>query len=120
MKRACYKRKADRAKGNSKTGRSGRDGAHGGGPPARAALVFTDSAGHPDSGRVQGSTSGSSTRVLELGATNHIAARFQGFTAHAAQSRATGTLVRRESVTDNGHGRVSMDLGKGKTKARMV
>jgi len=38
MKRDCYKRKADEAKGKKKTGGGRRDGGHGGGPQAGAAL----------------------------------------------------------------------------------
>jgi len=61
VKRDCYNRKADKDKGKREYGRSGRDGSHGGGPQAGAALACTAWAGQPGSSKEHGSTSGSST-----------------------------------------------------------
>jgi len=120
MKRDCYKRKADEAKGKNKPGGGRRDGGHGGGPQAGAALAYTASAGQPGSSKAHGSTSGSSTWVLESGATNYMAAGDKGFTIKAAGSRAEITLANGDKVPIKGHGHVSMDVGKGNTKPRMV
>jgi len=120
MKRDCYKRRADEAKGKNKPGRGGRDGGHGGGPQAGAALANTASAGQPGSSKEHGSTSGSSTWVLDSGATNLMAAGDQGFTVQAAESGAKVTLANGDKVPIKGHGHVSMDVGKGNTKAQMV
>jgi len=61
VKRDCYNRKADKDKGKREYGRTGRDGGHGGGPQAGAALACTAWAGRPGSSKEHGSTSGSST-----------------------------------------------------------
>jgi len=120
MKRDCYKRKADEARGKNKPGGGRRDGGHGGGPQAGAALEYTASAGQPGSSKAHGSTSGSSTWVLDSGATNHMAAGDKGFTVHAAGSGAKVTWANGDKVPIKGHGHVSMDVGKGNTKARMA
>jgi len=120
MRRNCYKRKADEARGKSKPGGGRRDGGHGGGPQAGAALAYTASAGQPGSSKAHGSTSGSSTWVLDSGATNHMAAGDKGFTFQAAGSGAKVTLANGDKVPIKGHGHVSMDVGKGNTEARMV
>ena len=120
MERDCYKRKADKAKGKHNPGRGGRDGGDGGGPQAGAALAYTASAGQPGSSKEHGSTSGSSTWVLDSGATKHMAAGDKGFTVQAAGSGAKVTLANGDKVPIKGHGNVSMDVGKGNTKARMV
>jgi len=120
MNRECYKRKADEAKGKHKPGRGGRDGGHGGGPQAGAALAYTASAGQPGSSTEHGSTSGSSTWVLGSGATNHMAAGDKGFNVQAAGSGAKVTLANGDKIPIKGHGHVSMDVAKGNTKARMV
>jgi len=49
-----------------------------------------------------------------------MAAADKGFTVQAAGSRAKVTLANGDKVPIKGHGRVSMDVGKGSTKARMV
>jgi len=108
------------AKGKNKPGRGGRDGGHGGRRQAGAALAYTASAGQPGSSKAHGSTSGSSTWVLDSGATNHMAAGDKGFTVQAAGSGAKVTLANGDKVPIKGHGHVSMDVGKGNTKARMV
>jgi len=120
MKRDCYKRRADKAKGKNKPGRGGRDGGHEGGPQAGADLAYTASAGQPGSSKEHGSTSGSSTWVLDSGATNHLAAGDKGFTVQAAGSGAKVTLVNGHKVPIKGHGHVSMDVGQGHTKTRSV
>jgi len=58
--------------------------------------------------------------VLDSGATNHVAAGDKGFTVQAAGSGAKVTLANGDKVPIKRHGHVSMDVGKGKTKARMV
>jgi len=120
MKRDCYKRKADAAKEKNKPGRGGHDGGHGGGPQAGAALSYTAFAGQPGSSKEDVSTSGSSTWVLDSGATNRMAAGDNGFTVQAAGSGAKVTLANGDKVPIKGHGHVSMDVGKGNTKAHMV
>jgi len=120
MKRDCYKRKADEAKDKHKPGRGGRDGSYGGGPQAGAALAYPASAGQPGSSNEHGSTSGSTTWVLDSGATNNMAAGDKGFTVQAAGSGAKVTLTNGDKVRIKGHGHVSMEVGKGNTKARMV
>jgi len=120
MKLECYKLKADEAKGKKKPCGGRRDGGHGGGPQAGAALAYTASAGKLGSRKAHGSTSGSSTWVLDSGATIHMAAGDKGFTVQAARSGAKVTLANGDKVPIKGHGHVSMDVGKGSTKARMV
>jgi len=120
MKRDCYKRKADEDKGKNRSGSGGRDGGHGGGPQAGAAMAYTASAGQHGSSKKHGSTSGSSTWMLHSGATNHMAAGDKGFTVQAAGSGAKVTLDNGDKVPIKGHGHVSMDVGEGNTKARMV
>jgi len=120
MKRDCYKRQADEAKGKNKPGGGRRDGGHGGGPQAGAALVNTTSSGQSGSSKAHGSTSGSSTWVLDSGATNHMAAGDKGSTVQAAGSGAKVTLASGDEVSIKGHGHVSMGIGKGNTKARTV
>jgi len=120
MKRDCYKRKAEEAKGKNKPGGCRRDGGHGGGPQAGAALTYIASAGQPGSSKAHGSTTGSSTWVLDSQATNHMAAGDRGFTVQAAGSGAKVTMANGDKVPIKGHGHVSMDVGKGSTKARMV
>ena len=116
----CYERKANEAKGKHKPGGGHRDGGHGGGPQAGAALAYTASAGQPGSSRDHGSPSGSSTWVLDSGATNHMAAGDKGFIVQAAGTGAKDSLANGDKVPIKGHGHVSMDIGKGHTKARMV
>jgi len=120
MKRDCYKRTADESRGKNKPGGGRRDGGHGGGPKAGSALAYTASAGQPGSSKAHGSTSGSSTWVLDSGATNHIADRDKGFTIQAAGSGAKVTLANGDKVPIKGHGHLSMDVGKRNTKTSMV
>jgi len=120
MKRDCYKRKADEAKGKSKPGRGGRDGGHEGGPRAGAALAYTASAVQRGSSKEHGRSSGSSTWVLDLEATDHMAAGDKSFAVQAEGSGSKVTLANGDKVPIQGHGHVSMDVGKGKNKARMV
>jgi len=120
MQRAFHKKKADEAKGKGKPGGDGRKGGHGGGPHAGAALAYTASTGNSGSSTTRGSSLCSSTWVLDSGATNHIAAGDKGFTVRTAGSGAEVTLANGEKVPIKGHGHVSMDVGKGKTKTRMV
>jgi len=49
-----------------------------------------------------------------------MAAEDEGFTVRTAESGAEVTLANGEKVPIKGHGHVSMDFGKGKTKTRMV
>jgi len=120
IKRDCYKRKADEAKGKNNPDGGRRDDGHGGGPQAGATPAYTAAAGQPGSSKAHGSTSGSSKWVLDSGATNHMAAGDKGFTVQAAGSGAKVTLASSDEVPSKGHGPVSMDVGKGSTKARMV
>jgi len=120
MKRDCHKRKADEAKRKNKPGGGRRDGGHGGGPQAGADLAHIASAGQPGSSKAHGSTSGSSTWVLDSGATNYMAAGNEGFTVQAAGSGAKVTLAHGDKVPIKGHDHVSMDVGKGNAKVRMV
>jgi len=120
MKRDCYKRKADEAKGKNKPCCGRRDGGHAGGPQASAALAYTDLADQPGSSQVHGRTRGSSTRVLDSGATNHMAARDKGFTVQAAGSAAKVTLANGDKILIKGHGHVFMNIGNGNTKTPMV
>jgi len=120
MQRDCHKKKADEAKGKGKPGGSGREGGHGGGPHAGAALAYTAFTGNTGSSKARGSSLCSSTCVLDSGATNHMAAGDKGFTVRTAGSGAEVTLANGEKVPIKGHCHVSMDVGKGKTKTRMV
>jgi len=74
MQRDCHKKMADEAKGKRKPGGGGREGGHGGGPHAGAALAYTASNGNTESSKARGSSLCSSTWVLDSGATNHMAA----------------------------------------------
>jgi len=120
MQRDCYKKKADEAKGKGKPGGGGREGGHGGGPHAGAALAYTASTGTSGSSKAHGSSRGLSTWVLDSGATNHMAAGDKGFTIRTAGSGAEVTLANGNKVPIKGHGHVSIDVGKGNTKTRMV
>jgi len=116
MQRDCYKKKEDEAKGKGKPGGAVREGGHGGGPHAGAALAYTASTGNAGSRKAHKSTRWLSTS----GATNHMAARDKGFTVRTAGSGAEVTLANADKVPIKGHGHVSMDFGKGDTKTRMV
>ena len=120
MKRDCYKQKANDAKGKSKHVGGRRDGGHGGERKAGAALAFTAPAGQPGSSTAHGSTGGLSTWVLDWRATNHMAAGDKRFTVKAAGSGAKVILSKGDKIPINGHGKVSMDLRKGSSKAHMV
>ena len=120
MNRDCYKREADEAKGKNKPSGGRRDSGHGGGPHTGAALAYTASAGQLSSSKDHGSTSGSSTWVLDSGANNHMAAEDKGLTVQAAGSGAKVTLANGDEVPIKGHGHVSMDVGKGSTKSGIV
>jgi len=120
MQRDCHKKKADEAKGKGKHGGGGREGGHGGGPHAGAALAYSASNGNNGSSKARGSSLCSSTWVLDSGATNHMAAGDKGFSVRTAGSGAEVTLANGEKVPIKGHGHVSMDVGNGKTKTRMV
>jgi len=91
MKRDCYKRKAEEAKGKNKPGGGRRDDGHGGGPQAGATLAYTAAAGQPGSGKAHGSTNESSKGVLDSRATNHMADGDKGFTVQEAGSGAKVT-----------------------------
>jgi len=56
MQRDCYKKKAHEAKAKSKPGGGGREGRHGSGPHAGAALAYTASIGNTRSSKAHGST----------------------------------------------------------------
>jgi len=120
MQRDWYKKKAHEAKAKSKPGGGGREGGHGSGPHAGAALAYTASIGNTGSSKAHGSTLCSSTWVLDSGATNHMAAGDEGFTVRTAGSGADVTLANGVKVPIKGHGHVSMDVGKGNTKTRVV
>jgi len=120
MQRVCHKKKADEAQGKGKPSGGSREVGRGGGPRAGAALSYTASAGNIGSSKARGSSLCSSTWVLESGATNHMASGDKGFTVRTAASGAEVTLANGEKVPIKGHGHVSMDVGKGKTKTRVV
>jgi len=120
MQRDCHKKKPEEAKGKGKHGGDGREGGHGGGPHAGAALAYTASTGDTGSSKARESSLCSSTRVLDSGATDHMAAGEKGFTVRTAGSGAEVTLANGEKSPIKGHGHVSMDVGKGKTMTRMV
>jgi len=120
MQRDCYEKKADEVKDKGKSGGDGREGGHGGGPLAGAALAYTASTGNAGISKVHGSTRGLSTWVLDSDATNHMAARDKGFTVRTAGSGAEVTLANGDKVPIKRHGHVSMDVGKGNTMTRMV
>jgi len=92
MKRDCLKKKADDAKGNKKPNGGRREGGCGGGAPPRAALAYAASAGQAGKRNASGSSSGSSTWVLDSGATNHMAAQDAGFTVKTTGSGAKVTF----------------------------
>ena len=120
MQRGCYKKKADKAKEKGKTGGGGPDSGRGSGPQANAALAYTAFTGNAGSRKVLGSTCGLATWVLDSGATNHLAAGVQGFALRTAGSGTGVTLANGDKVPIKGHGHVSMDVGKGSTKTRVV
>ena len=120
MQRDCQKKKADEAKSKRKPGGVGRDGGNGGGPHAGAPLAYTASTANTGSRKARGSSLCSSNWVLDSGATNHMAAGVKGFTVRTAGRGAEVTLANGEKVPIERHGHVSMDVGKGKTKRRMV
>jgi len=113
MKRDCLKKKADEDKGNKKPNGGRRDGGGGGGAPPRAALAYAASAGQTGRLNATGSNSGSSTWVLDSGATNHMAARDTGFTVKTTGTGAKVTLADGHKVPIKGHGYTSMDVEKG-------
>jgi len=96
------------------------NGGNGVGAHAGAALAYTASTGNTWSSKARGRSLCSSTWVLDSGATNHMAAGDMGFTVRTAGSGADFTLANGEKVPIKGHGHVSMDVGKEKTKTRMV
>jgi len=116
VQRDCHKKKAEEANGKGKPGGGGREGGHGGGPHAGAALAYTASTGNIGSSKARGSSLCSSTWVLDSGATNHMAARDKGFTVRTAGGGAEVTLANGEKIPIKGHGHVSLDVGKGKTR----
>jgi len=120
MKRDCLKKKADDAKGTKKTNGGRREGVEGGGAPPRAALAYTASAGQAGKHKAPGGTRELSTWVLDFGATNHMATGDNGFTFKTLGSGASVTLAEGRKVSITGHGYVSMDMGTGNTKDRMV
>jgi len=120
MQRDCHKKKADEAKGEGKPRGGGREGGHGGGSHAGAALAYTASTGNTGSSKARGSSLCSTNWVLDSGATNHMAAGDKDFTVRTAGSGAEATLANGDKVPIKGHGNVSMDVGKGNTKTRMV
>jgi len=120
MQRDCYKKKADKAKRKGKPGGGGREGGHGSGPHAGAALAQTALTGNAGSSKAHESTRALSTWMLDSGATNHMAAGDKGFTVRTAGSGAEVTLANGDKVPIKGHGHVSMDVGKGKTKTHMI
>jgi len=120
MQRDCHKKKADEAKVKGKPGGGGREGGHGGGPHAGAALASTASTGNTGSSKARKNSLCSSTWVLDSGATNHMADGDKGFTVRTAGSGAEVTLANGDKVPIKGHGHVSMDVGKGNTKTRVV
>jgi len=120
MQRDCYKKKADEVKGKGNAGVGGREGGHGCGPHAGAALAYTASTGNTGSSMAHGSSLCSSTWVLDSGATNHMAAGDKGLTIRTAGSGAEVTLANGDKVPIKGPGHVFMDVGKGNTKTRMV
>jgi len=120
MQHDCYKRKADEAKGKSTPGGGSRECGHRGGPHARAALAATAFAGQPGSSKIHGIKIGSSTSVLESGSMNHIATWDKGLTVQEAGSCANVALANGDKFPIEGHRAVSMLVGKGNTKARMV
>ena len=83
-------------------------------------MAYAASAGRTGKLNATGSTSGSSTWVLNSVATCHIAARDTGFTVKTAGSAAKVTLADSHKVPIQGHGYACMDVGKGSTTARMV
>jgi len=120
MKRDCLKKKADDAKGNKKPNGRRLEGGGGGGAPPRAALAYAASAGQARKRNASGSTSGSSTWVLDSGSTNHMAAQDADFTVKMTGSGAKVTVAVGHKVPIKGHGYASMDVGKGNTTSRMV
>ena len=120
MQRDYNKQKADEAKGKCKPGGGGREGGQGGGPHAGAALAYTASTGNDGSSTGHGSTRELSTWVLDSDAISHMVARDTGFSVRTAGSGAEVTLANGDKVPIKRHGHVSMDVGKGNTKTRMV
>ena len=120
MKRDCLKKNTDDAKGTKKTNGGLRYGVGGDGAPPRASLAYTASEGQDGKHKAPGSTSGLSTWVLDSGATNHMAAGDKGFAFKTSGSGANVTLPDGHKAFIKGHGYVSMDMGTGNTKARMV
>ena len=120
MQRDCHKKRADEAKGKGKHGGGGREGGHGGGPHAGAALAYTASTGDTGSRKARRSSLCSSTWVLDSGSTNHRAAGDKGLTVRTTGCGAEVTLANGEKKPIKRHGHVFMDVGKGKTRTRMV
>jgi len=120
MKRDCLKKKADDAKGNKKPNGGRREGGGGGGAPPRAALAYATSEGQAGKLNAAGSTSGSSTWVLDSGATNHVAAQDAGFTVRTTGSGAKFNLANGHKGPIKRHGYASIHVGKGTTTTRMV
>ena len=120
MQPDCYKNKAEEAKGKGKPGGGGREGGHGDGTHAGAALTYTASSGNTGRSKAHGGTLCSSTWVLDSGATNHMAAGDNGFTVRTVGSGAEATLANGDMVPIKGYGQVSKEVGKGNIKMRMV
>jgi len=120
MKRDSLNKKAEDAKGNKKPNGGRREGGGGGGAPPRAALAYAASAGPEGKLKAPGSTSGSSTWVLDSSATNHMAAPEAGFTVKTTGSGTEVTLSHGHKVPIKGNGYASMYVRKGNNTARMV
>jgi len=120
MKREYLKKKADDVKGNKKPNGGRREGGGGGGAPPSAALAYAASAGQAGKLNASGSIRGSSTCVLDSGATIQMAAQDAGFTVKTTGSGAKVTPADGHMVPIKGHGYASMNVGNGNTTARMV
>ena len=120
MKRDCLKRKADDARGNKKPNGGRRDGGGGGGAPPRAALAYAASAGQSGEHKTRESSIWMSTWVLVFGATSLMAAVDKGFTVETSGIGAKVTVAEGHKLPIKGHGYISMDVGAGNTKVRMV
>jgi len=120
MKRDCLKKQAEDAKGNKKPNGGHRDGGGGGCAPPRAAMAYAASAGQAGKHKAPGSTSGLSNWVLDSGATNHMADWDKGLTVKTSGSGAKVTLADGHKMSIKGHVYVSVDVGTGNTKARIV
>jgi len=120
IQRNCLKMKTDEAKGIKNPDGGRRRGGDDGYAPLCAALAYAASAKKGTEDKATEGTTQLEAWILDSGATNHMTASDKGLSVKSKGSGAKVTISNGHKVSITGHGQVSMDVGTGNTKARMV